>query len=136
MGRSQSCRTIVRKRRVIEETRSYQIDRYRVAETVSYQPQRIWTYAKKGKQRLLQRAHQLALLPYNSVRNRAYHRAGTQSRLGEPTKGRHNFRKGLGTRGKVAGVTGLEPATSGVTGRRSNQLSYTPVYSKMKVSSF
>jgi hypothetical protein len=28
--------------------------------------------------------------------------------------------------GKVAGVTGLEPATSGVTGQRSNQLSYTP----------
>ncbi len=27
---------------------------------------------------------------------------------------------------KVAGVTGLEPATSGVTGRHSNQLSYTP----------
>src|SRR5262249_29711594 len=26
---------------------------------------------------------------------------------------------------KVARVTGLEPATSGVTGRRSNQLSYT-----------
>ena len=28
--------------------------------------------------------------------------------------------------GFVAGVTGLEPATSGVTGQRSNQLSYTP----------
>ncbi len=27
----------------------------------------------------------------------------------------------------MAGVTGLEPATSCVTGRRSNQLSYTPV---------
>ena len=27
----------------------------------------------------------------------------------------------------VAGVTGLEPATSGLTGQRSNQLSYTPV---------
>ena len=26
----------------------------------------------------------------------------------------------------VAGSTGLEPAASGVTGRRSNQLSYTP----------
>ncbi len=28
---------------------------------------------------------------------------------------------------KMAGVTGLEPAASGVTGRRSNQLSYTPL---------
>ena len=29
----------------------------------------------------------------------------------------------------VAGVTGLEPAASCVTGRRSNQLSYTPTES-------
>jgi hypothetical protein len=28
--------------------------------------------------------------------------------------------------GKLAGATGLEPATSGVTGRHSNQLSYAP----------
>jgi hypothetical protein len=29
---------------------------------------------------------------------------------------------------KMARVTGLEPATSGVTGRHSNQLSYTRAY--------
>ena len=33
----------------------------------------------------------------------------------------------VGLIGKMAGVTGLEPAASGVTGRRSNQLSYTPI---------
>jgi hypothetical protein len=31
-------------------------------------------------------------------------------------------------RSKKAGLTGLEPATSYVTGRHSNQLSYSPAY--------
>ena len=35
--------------------------------------------------------------------------------------------------GSVAGVTGLEPAASGVTGRRSNQLSYTPLKKRLIV---
>ena len=34
----------------------------------------------------------------------------------------------------MAGVTGLEPATSCVTGRRSNQLSYTPGKGREKVA--
>ena len=36
---------------------------------------------------------------------------------------------------KLAGVTGLEPAASGVTGRRSNQLSYTPQRSALEIPS-
>ena len=31
---------------------------------------------------------------------------------------------------KMAGTTGLEPATSDVTGRRSNQLNYVPAMSR------
>jgi hypothetical protein len=33
----------------------------------------------------------------------------------------------------MAGVTGLEPAASCVTGRRSNQLSYTPINGKAQI---
>ena len=46
--------------------------------------------------------------------------AARQARLG-PTR-RTLAQQGI----SVAGATGLEPATSGVTGRRSNQLSYAP----------
>jgi hypothetical protein len=34
---------------------------------------------------------------------------------------------------KMAGVAGLEPVTSAVTGQRSNQLSYTPAKGTMKI---
>ena len=37
---------------------------------------------------------------------------------------------GLRAEKKLARETGLEPATSGVTGRRSNQLSYSPANGK------
>ncbi len=35
----------------------------------------------------------------------------------------------------MAGSTGLEPATSGVTGRRSNQLNYDPAWVKVMLES-
>src|SRR5690348_13310155 len=35
--------------------------------------------------------------------------------------------------GKMAGVAGLEPVTSAVTGQRSNQLSYTPAKGSVKI---
>ena len=42
-------------------------------------------------------------------------------------------RKGLRGGGLMAGSTGLEPATSGVTGRRSNQLNYDPAWVKSEI---
>ncbi len=44
--------------------------------------------------------------------------------LGPQRKARQNLNT-LSNHQTMARVTGLEPATSGVTGRRSNQLSYT-----------
>ena len=38
---------------------------------------------------------------------------------------------GTRMRKEETGATGLEPATSGVTGRRSNQLSYAPERTRM-----
>ena len=35
------------------------------------------------------------------------------------------------TKIKMAGVAGLEPVTSAVTGQRSNQLSYTPAMGRV-----
>ena len=37
---------------------------------------------------------------------------------------------------KMAGATGLEPATSGVTGRRSNQLNYAPDALNINLATF
>jgi hypothetical protein len=36
----------------------------------------------------------------------------------------------------VAGSTGLEPAASGVTGRRSNQLNYDPTRREREIADF
>ena len=41
---------------------------------------------------------------------------------------------GSARKGKMARVTGLEPAASGVTGRRSNQLSYTRATNRVAVA--
>ena len=56
--------------------------------------------------------------------------SGEQSRRGRERTGARwaqaRAGDGAGADSMMAGATGLEPATSGVTGRRSNQLSYAP----------
>jgi hypothetical protein len=44
-----------------------------------------------------------------------------------------NWQRMANTILKLAGVAGLEPVTSAVTGQRSNQLSYTPAKGKLKL---
>ena len=61
--------------------------------------------------------------PQNGVRDR------NKSDYGEPAAGVRTpdkHAKMLKYFNNLAGATGLEPAASGVTGRRSNQLSYAP----------
>jgi hypothetical protein len=72
---------------------------------------------------------------------REYGRNSSSLRVGRPGNTNGRFRRsgrvvivtdngekrGAPLSKKVARVTGLEPATSGVTGRHSNQLSYTRV---------
>ena len=68
------------------------------------------------------------LLPVGSPRNpekRRHYRAVAHAKKAQ-TKASPTNSKALNHEGNMAGATGLEPAASGVTGRRSNQLSYAP----------
>ena len=74
------------------------------------------------------RRHQGALQGAASSR-RAAACAGGSAR----PHGRRRLRGASGFVWKVAGSTGLEPATSGVTGQRSNQLNYDPAMSNCQL---
>ena len=62
-------------------------------------------------------------LPSGRVR-RFWQAAGPPGNRPRGSQGRHGAT--AVAKGKMAGLTGLEPATSCVTGRRSNQLNYDP----------
>jgi hypothetical protein len=68
------------------------------------------------------------------VANQASRRHNTALGCSKPKVTRRQkllFQRGL----ELAGSTGLEPAASGVTGRRSNQLNYDPKLKTKKVDS-
>ena len=60
-------------------------------------------------------------------------RAECEQRAGKPMFSVQHFSSPRVTKKKMAGVAGLEPVTSAVTGQRSNQLSYTPAKGKVKI---
>ena len=58
-----------------------------------------------------------------------------ERRIGAVARGLRARRQRLGASGNTeAGTTGLEPATSDVTGRRSNQLNYVPAKQAARLS--
>jgi hypothetical protein len=61
-------------------------------------------------------------------KQKPYRRVAPQQNMVKTMCDRGNLKLGAGAGiTALARVTGLEPATSGVTGRRSNQLSYTRI---------
>ena len=76
------------------------------------------------------------LLPDGGPRypeKRRHYRADAHAKKAQ-TKAPPPNSKALNHEGNMAGATGLEPAASGVTGRRSNQLSYARAWATLTVA--